>query len=173
MASTTDTPLLPRCYMKSSTSIGVEFECRRCSKITVRKGPGQKYCTKECQIEYNREHPHHWFEKHSCLHCDTVFHPKFRGPRKFCSESCRIEAGKIKAQRRRYGDDIPLDQACAICESSSDKSGRRLSVDHDHKTGKIRGRLCNSCNFLLGHANDDPERLIRAAEYLLHHGGHD
>jgi len=38
---------------------------------------------------------------------------------------------------------------CAIC-SLVDVTGRRLAVDHDHKTGKIRGLLCTGCNTRLG-----------------------
>lgn len=37
---------------------------------------------------------------------------------------------------------------CAICGEPEIK--KRLSVDHDHKTGKIRGLLCQRCNFNLG-----------------------
>ena len=35
---------------------------------------------------------------------------------------------------------------CAICKTET----KRLCVDHDHKTGKIRGLLCVPCNVLLG-----------------------
>lgn len=34
---------------------------------------------------------------------------------------------------------------CAIC-----KSKYKLCIDHDHKTGLVRGLLCNRCNFRLG-----------------------
>lgn len=57
------------------------------------------------------------------------------------------------------------DYACAICRGRPRKY--MLSVDHDHKTGEIRGLLCSRCNHkLLGSANDDPERLRKAADYL-------
>lgn len=57
------------------------------------------------------------------------------------------------------------DGRCAICRGKPRKFA--LSVDHDHKTGEIRGLLCSRCNHrLLGSANDDAERLRRAAEYL-------
>ena len=37
---------------------------------------------------------------------------------------------------------------CEIC-SKQPPAGQNLSVDHDHKTGKVRGLLCRSCNSLL------------------------
>lgn len=50
---------------------------------------------------------------------------------------------------------------CVICGD-----GGSLVVDHDHKTGKIRGMLCNHCNRGLGHFRDDPLLLEFAAEYI-------
>ena len=51
--------------------------------------------------------------------------------------------------------------ACVIC---GDESG--LVVDHDHRTGRVRGALCQRCNMGLGHFRDDPELLELAAMYL-------
>jgi len=52
--------------------------------------------------------------------------------------------------------------ACAICTVS----GRRLVIDHDHISGKARGLLCDSCNHLLGRANDSIDILRNAIQYL-------
>ncbi len=56
---------------------------------------------------------------------------------------------------------------CAICETAEagGKHGE-WHTDHDHATGAVRGVLCAKCNWMLGHANDDPATLRRAAEYL-------
>lgn len=54
---------------------------------------------------------------------------------------------------------------CAICKKV-DPRGRRLSVDHCHTTGQVRGLLCDRCNTLLGRVDDDRDILISAADYL-------
>jgi hypothetical protein len=42
----------------------------------------------------------------------------------------------------------------------------RLSVDHCHNTGKIRGILCTKCNTGLGSFKDNIELLMNAIKYL-------
>ena len=53
---------------------------------------------------------------------------------------------------------------CAICGEDSPKM--RLAIDHDHKTGRIRGLLCRHCNLGLGAFLDDTEVMGRAIDYL-------
>jgi hypothetical protein len=53
---------------------------------------------------------------------------------------------------------------CAICTASP--RVRRIVVDHDHRTGQIRGILCLQCNTALGLLGDFPERIMKAADYL-------
>jgi len=56
---------------------------------------------------------------------------------------------------------------CAICGSSSTGNGKDWCVDHSHTTNKVRGLLCNSCNLIIGHANDNVDILEKAIAYLV------
>jgi hypothetical protein len=56
---------------------------------------------------------------------------------------------------------------CVICGVEE-----TLVVDHDHKTGQVRGMLCNHCNRGLGHFRDDPTLLEFAAQYLYASADH-
>lgn len=91
----------------------------------------------------------------------------------------RTEHGKIVAKsivlKKRYGISLieynkllkEQDYKCAVClnsETSFDKRTnklRDLSVDHNHKTGEVRGLLCRNCNTALGSLMDN-ENLISA-----------
>lgn len=75
--------------------------------------------------------------------------------------------------RNRYGltlqeYDTMLEQQnhkCAMCGRSKDDFKKRLHVDHDHKTGKIRGILCGGCNHAIA-ILDNKDLLEKAKKYL-------
>jgi len=84
----------------------------------------------------------------------------------------RKKAQRAKHLRVNYGLTIQdynkmlKDQRgkCFICGNTPKTV--RLNVDHDHKTGIVRGLLCWLCNKGLGFFRDKPERFDKAAEYL-------
>jgi len=59
---------------------------------------------------------------------------------------------------------------CAICFKTAKEKNQNfklnLCVDHDHKTGEIRGLLCDGCNRALGMFKDSVEILNNAMNYL-------
>lgn len=73
---------------------------------------------------------------------------------------------------RKYGIDsrqydlllAAHDGRCWICLKPP--SARRLHVEHDHKTGRIRGLACWRCNTGLQRYSDKPDILRNAAKYL-------
>lgn len=59
-----------------------------------------------------------------------------------------------------------LDDQKGVCAICGKKHKKRLSVDHDHKTGKVRGLLCAKCNLALGYFYDNINNLKSAIRYL-------
>ena len=64
---------------------------------------------------------------------------------------------------------------CAICDKEEvvkdHRTGRtkRLSVDHNHKTGKIRDLLCDKCNRLFGLLGEDLSLISNMLKYAEKH----
>ena len=62
---------------------------------------------------------------------------------------------------------------CKICgkivhkapENSKDKKNQAV-IDHDHKTGELRGLLCHQCNVGIGNFKDSIDRMLNAILYL-------
>lgn len=52
--------------------------------------------------------------------------------------------------------------ACALCG----RSDVHLEQDHCHRTGLCRGRVCRSCNLLIGRYDRPLEDIERILEYL-------
>lgn len=56
---------------------------------------------------------------------------------------------------------------CALCQKARGVA-KRLAVDHNHRTGEVRGLLCGPCNKdIIGRSGDDPLFFQRAADYLI------
>jgi hypothetical protein len=73
--------------------------------------------------------------------------------------------GKYGITEADYISMVSVIPGCAIC-GKSPMGKRKLSVDHDHKTGRVRGLLCSKCNFAVGLLEDNPERAEALAGYL-------
>ena len=56
---------------------------------------------------------------------------------------------------------------CGKCKCSPPNHRKKfLAVDHCHKTGQVRGLLCDNCNRGIGLLGDTVESLNEAVEYL-------
>ena len=71
---------------------------------------------------------------------------------------------KLELQEKQAGR--PIAKYCEVCG----KDGK-IVYDHDHKTGKFRGWICEDCNKALGFARDNPKTLILLSAYLKNSNG--
>jgi hypothetical protein len=163
MMNTIHTKRCPRCG-KDLPATEEFFYYRDARKVRL-----HSYC-KECCSQRNKAH---WTaHKERCRRTNKIWrdaHKESIAKRK--KEWARANPDKITEHNfKRYGITIETytsmcvaqDNRCAICHLSELK----LHVDHDHKTGLVRGLLCTSCNKMLGLAYDNPDILTEGASYL-------
>lgn len=125
----------------------------------------ERKCTK-CDTVITREL---FYSTHmnKCCHCQNKIDREYRAANK-----AKHRIGEFK---RRYGVDISKEDyiklvedsegICRIC-GETNKNGKGLSLDHDHKTNKVRDFLCHHCNIGLGSFKDNPYLLEQAIKYL-------
>lgn len=87
------------------------------------------------------------------------------------SSTCKsCHNGNSIRKRLHYDRLVSLQSGrCDICGITTEENNKAFAVDHCHKSGKIRGALCNNCNTGIGNFLDDEELLIKAIEYLRKH----
>ena len=141
----------------------------------------KKYCSKECarEVRLTRQKG----ENRLCARCEQTkpneeFYKSFSGQRQKWRRGiyCKLCLPIVQQERvwkhsygisRKQFEDMLGEQngVCDICGGPSTER-RNFCVDHNHKTGKVRGLLCVRCNSLLGNAKDSIEILKQAIEYL-------
>lgn len=93
--------------------------------------------------------------------------------RVWCGTACSKQAAQAALLDKRFNlssteyDQILAAQGgcCPVCLKAP--TTKRFPVDHDHKTGIIRGIPCLNCNLIFIGKNRDPEKYRRAYNYLL------
>jgi hypothetical protein len=68
---------------------------------------------------------------------------------------------------------LSQDNCCGICGCHQNMLVKKLAVDHDHNTGRVRGVLCSTCNLalgLLGDSKDAVEKFLRQTAGYLNKG---
>ncbi len=145
-------------YRAAGTRDGYRGECKSCFKARAK---ARYPLVREQAIERARR----WREENI---------DRFReNQRRMRSKPAFKERAREGHLKRKYG--LSLEQyetmlisqegGCAIC-GTPPRDGVPLHVDHDHKTGRIRGLLCFTCNNALGDFGDDPGLLEAALRYV-------
>lgn len=128
--------------------------CQQCGKCYVLgvDSSQHKYCSIECRKKFH----------------NSVWSSKYGGRNKESTRAWRL--------RKQYGlsvedwNQMLVNQGncCAIC-CTKEKPHYNWHVDHNHKTGKVRGLLCNRCNQAIGLAKENLIILHKMMEYLVDH----
>ena len=105
--------------------------------------------------------------RNTCKSCRSLEHSGFSGRQRKLKKKYGITHDDYLAMLEEQ------DGCCLGCGArAEDQPYGVLDVDHNHKTGKVRGLLCNPCNRLLGLAGDSPKVLSRLLSYLSEHGSY-
>lgn len=100
---------------------------------------------------YNDSNTTYWRNKRICKSCAKI-NADWQRLKKYGLDKTSYEV-LLKKQKNN----------CAICLQEFVSTPH---IDHDHKTGKVRGLLCYPCNSGLGQFDDKIDRLKRAIKYL-------
>lgn len=98
----------------------------------------------------------------------------------YCRDCCRVQMAErrkrdprmIQRHNLKANYNMTLEEwdkmlaeqngRCGICYKIMEPP----CVDHNHKTGQVRGMLCHHCNRGIGFLGDNPTTIKRAVEYL-------
>lgn len=130
--------------------------------------PGKTIC-QEC-LDYRRAYRLKRIENGLCSNCAAGVPVSGNLKCQECIDAAR--AGQLK---HKFGVSVSWYEAklaeqenvCAICHKPEE--GRRLAVDHDHDTGKVRDLLCGRCNTAYEMVDANPAWLVSAANYRIKH----
>lgn len=159
--------------------------CKRGELISARRraprvAPAEKSCpvckaTKPA-AEYGRNPKRHDGLKWACKACNNAYttHPERLEKARAAGARYRAsEKGRDRMYRAQYGITTAdyrrllagQDGACAVCRRPP-AGAFDLEVDHDHRTGAVRGLLCRACNNGIGKLGDSAAGVRAALAYL-------
>lgn len=140
------------CVNRSNLAYDSTHKKQRCDRVV--KSRNRQPSSKAAHVVNSRR----WAVENYDRVCDTRIAKKFDLPKGWWRE--RI--AKLKG-------------CCEICATphKSKAHPKVLSVDHCHKTRRVRGLICGSCNFGLGNFKDSPALLQAAIDYLARHENSD
>lgn len=131
-------------YAEAKKRDGLRSECKTCSASRRRAWRAEN-------LEHERAYRRSWYAENAAKVNDQIRQRRFG-----------LAPGQYEEMLEAQGG------RCAICRSTETGAAHKtaFAVDHDHRTGQVRGLLCDPCNRGLGLLGDDPVRLVKAAAYL-------
>ncbi len=135
------------CYTAAHRDNRSPIKCASCGEMKLHQGRG--LCAKCYAVAWRKTRPGYGRESEP------------RNRKRFLRDRYKISVEQYEEMLKNQ------DGHCACCSAiTGNKKFKYLCVDHDHKTGAIRGLLCQHCNQALGQIGDSPDRAERLAAYL-------
>jgi hypothetical protein len=134
------------------------------------KGGRGSWCRNPCVLEYSRAYT----KKNWPAIVEKRKDPKFIEKSRARQKAAGYKRNHANSHYlRKFGITIDVYEgmfkrqsgACAVCKKQN-LNGKRLAVDHDHKTGIVRALLCDVCNTTLGKIGEDFQILNAMYDYL-------
>ncbi len=120
--------------------------------------------------ERAREQLYSWRDKNMDKMTAATERWRERNPEKQQANARRYGLRRFGITPEQYDAMLASQQfSCAICHTHQTAFKKRLAVDHNHETGKVRALLCDNCNKGIGCLQEDQAILAAAAAYLKEH----
>lgn len=159
--------MLPRSPLRCKRIPYIRFEMREVSPLS--STPQNKQC-KSCNElkpveKFGLIGPKYLYRLNDCKLCRSRAATQRRGGPKpklkneaYYRRRLRRKLKRVNLTEAEYHQ---LPKYCQICGRTD-----KLRLDHDHTTGQFRGVLCDACNTAIGLLQENPEILLRAAQYV-------
>lgn len=95
-----------------------------------------------------------------------------RSVRRPSCKECRkqLEGTDInRAEKKKWSKSKPINEPfeCPICSKRTIAGiTSKVVLEHDHRSGKVRGWVCDSCNTGIGRFKDDKKLLKKAIKFI-------
>lgn len=157
---------------------GIDIHCSDCRKQKVKKWRDSnlekaREVSKNSYAknpEPNKIRANEWYYKNHARQLEYNKNRRLNNPRKLKSDKLKSSFGITIEQYEAISD--RQNHCCAICGTPQAEQRRKMAVDHDHITGKVRALLCGNCNVGLGNFKDSEQILTKAIKYLYDHRTH-
>jgi len=134
-------------YKSKATYSGLEHRCKECGLARKRKTYNEN---PESRVKIKRR--------------SVIYHHKNKDKQNHARRRNALIGNygiTIADYDRMFEEQEGNCKTCGLPEIN-----QRLSIDHCHETGKVRGLLCSRCNMILGHVEENTETLWKMIEYL-------
>lgn len=128
------------------------------------KKTGDDFSKKICNICHKLKNTTEFAKNQNAKNNRSVRRPSCKGCRK------QLEGVDVsKAEKNKWLKSKPVDEPfeCPICSKRTIASiTSKVVLEHDHRSGKVRGWVCDSCNTGIGRFKDDKKLLTRAIKFI-------